>query len=68
MTMAASAPASSMAAESSGSNEGAGRWTAVSVALEAEEAGISLEQEMQKSYAAFVAGPNAPRKLLRLKS
>jgi CheY-like chemotaxis protein len=63
MTMAASAPASSMAAESSGSNEGAGRWTAVSVALEAEEAGISLEQEMQRSYAAFVAEETAAAKV-----
>ncbi len=31
------------------------RWTAVSVALDADEANISLEQEMQKAYAAFVA-------------
>jgi hypothetical protein len=32
----------------------ASRWTAVSVALDAEEATISLDQEMQKAYAAFV--------------
>jgi len=31
------------------------RWTAVSVALAPEEAAISLEQEMQKAYAAFAA-------------
>ena len=31
----------------------AARWTAVPVALEGEEASISLEQEMQKVYAAF---------------
>jgi CheY-like chemotaxis protein len=34
------------------------RWTAVPVALEGEEASISLEQEMQKAYAAF-AGAEA---------
>ncbi len=33
------------------------RWTAVSVALGPEESGISLEQEMQKSYADFAAVP-----------
>ena len=31
------------------------RWTAVSVALAPEEAAMSLEQEMQKAYAAFAA-------------
>ena len=31
------------------------RWTAVPVAVAAEEAGISLELEMQKAYAAFAA-------------
>ena len=31
------------------------RWQAVAVAVEGEEASISLEQEMQKAYAAFVA-------------
>jgi two-component system, chemotaxis family, chemotaxis protein CheY len=36
-------------------NETAARWTAVSVALEADEAMISLEHEMQKAYSAFVA-------------
>ena len=36
------------------------RWTAVGVALEADEAMVSLEQEMQKAYAAFVAEAAAP--------
>jgi twitching motility two-component system response regulator PilH len=36
-------------------NSGAPRWTAVSVALAGDEAGISLEQEMQKAYATFAA-------------
>ena len=36
------------------------RWTAVAVALEADEAMVSLEQEMQKAYAAFVAEEAAP--------
>ena len=31
------------------------RWTAVSVALDPDEAALSLEQEMQKAYAAFAA-------------
>ncbi len=35
------------------------RWTAVSVAVGSEEAAISLEQEMQKAYAAFAAAENA---------
>ncbi|MGB8985537.1 MAG: hypothetical protein WCC37_02795, partial [Candidatus Sulfotelmatobacter sp.] len=38
----------------------ASRWTAVAVALEADEAMVSLEQEMQKAYAAFVAEEAAP--------
>ena len=38
----------------------ASRWTAVAVALDADEATISLEQEMQKAYAAFVAEEAAP--------
>jgi CheY-like chemotaxis protein len=49
VTMAASAEAPSYA------NEAAPRWTAVSVALEGDEAAISLEQEMRKAYAAFAA-------------
>ncbi len=35
------------------------RWAAVSVALGPEDAAISLEQEMQKAYAAFAAVENA---------
>jgi CheY-like chemotaxis protein len=35
------------------------RWHAVAVAIEGEEASISLEQEMQKAYAAFVAEETA---------
>ena len=47
VTMAMAAGAASGGASS--------RWTAVSVALAPEEAAISLEQEMQKAYAAFAA-------------
>ena len=47
VTMAVAAPSDLPAAES--------RWTAVAVALAHEEAAISLEQEMQKAYAAFAA-------------
>jgi CheY-like chemotaxis protein len=49
VTMAATAE--SVAAASLG----ASRWTAVPVALEGEEATISLDQEMRKAYAAFAA-------------
>ncbi|MFZ0758379.1 MAG: response regulator, partial [Candidatus Sulfotelmatobacter sp.] len=43
-------------AESAGSaNPAAGRWTAVAVALEGEEAAISLHQEMQKAHTDVVA-------------
>ncbi|MGO8796812.1 MAG: response regulator [Candidatus Sulfotelmatobacter sp.] len=39
-------------------NSGASRWTAVSVALEGDEATVSLEQQMQKAYGArAVADP-----------
>lgn len=48
VTMAAAAGAS------------ASRWTAVAVALAPEEAGLSLEVEMQKAYAAFAAAEFAP--------
>jgi two-component system, chemotaxis family, chemotaxis protein CheY len=58
MTMAAD-PAVAVA-----SHHGAPRWTAVSVALEAEEASLSLEHEMQKAYAAFVAEETASRENL----
>ena len=48
VTMAAATAESAAAASVDGS-----RWTAVPVALEGEEATISLEQEMQKAYAAY---------------
>jgi CheY-like chemotaxis protein len=35
--------------------DGSPRWKAVSVALDSEEASISLENEMRQAYAAFVA-------------
>ncbi len=38
----------------------ASRWMAVPVALAADEATISLEDEMQKAYAAFAAAETAP--------
>jgi CheY-like chemotaxis protein len=49
VTMAAAAESIAAA------NGSATRWTAVAVALEGEEATLSLEQEMHKAYAAFVA-------------
>ncbi|MGA9303845.1 MAG: response regulator, partial [Candidatus Sulfotelmatobacter sp.] len=49
VTMAATAE-SAVAASVGGS-----RWTAVSVALEGSESAISLDQEMQKAYAAVAA-------------
>jgi two-component system chemotaxis response regulator CheY len=42
-------------AESVASSAGSSRWTAVPVALEGDEATVSLDQEMQKAYATFVA-------------
>jgi CheY-like chemotaxis protein len=42
-------------AEALPSSGGASRWTAVSVALEGDESALSLEQEMQKAYAASPA-------------
>ncbi|MGA7444022.1 MAG: response regulator, partial [Candidatus Sulfotelmatobacter sp.] len=53
VTMAATTEATTFA------HEGASRWTAVSVALEGDEAAISLDQEMQKVYAAFAAEVSA---------
>ncbi|MGA8439676.1 MAG: response regulator [Candidatus Sulfotelmatobacter sp.] len=53
VTMAAAAEAPSSA------NESGSRWTAVAIALQADEATISLDQEMQKAYAAFVAEETA---------
>jgi two-component system chemotaxis response regulator CheY len=58
MTMAA-ATASMTAASMAAANGSAPRWSAVAVALEGEEATISLDQEMQKAYAAFVAEETA---------
>ncbi|MFZ0421131.1 MAG: response regulator [Candidatus Sulfotelmatobacter sp.] len=50
----------SMAAESTAAaSQGSSRWSAVAVALEAEEANISLDQEMQKAFAAFAGGETA---------
>ena len=51
VTMAMAAAASASSAPS--------RWTAVSVAVAPEDAAISLEQEMQKAYAAFAAAESA---------
>jgi CheY-like chemotaxis protein len=59
MTMAAATEpmvGESSAIESmSAANGTTARWSAVAVALDAEEAKVSLDQEMQKAYAAFVA-------------
>jgi CheY-like chemotaxis protein len=41
------------AAESVAASAGGPRWAAVPTALEGEEAAISLEEEMQKAYAAY---------------
>jgi CheY-like chemotaxis protein len=42
-------------AESVAASTGASRWTAIPVALEGEEATISLDQEMRKAYSTFMA-------------
>jgi CheY-like chemotaxis protein len=42
-------------------NQGGSRWSAVAVALEGDEATLSLDQEMQKAYTAFVAEETASR-------
>ncbi len=47
VTMAVAAVADSVAAPS--------RWTAVAIAVAPDETAVSLEQEMQKAYAAFAA-------------
>jgi CheY-like chemotaxis protein len=54
VTMAAASGQSITAA-----NGSASRWSAVAVALEAAETTISLDQEMRKAYAAFVAEETA---------
>ena len=51
VTMAVAAVADSTAAPS--------RWTAVAVAVAPDESAVSLEQEMQKAYAAFAAAAGA---------
>ena len=53
VTMAATAESVAAA------NAGGSRWTAVSVALEGSESAISLDQEMQKAYAAVAAAGSA---------
>ncbi len=57
LTQAANEPVT-MALSAGDSVTDAPRWTAVSVALGKEEAAISLENEMQKAYAAFAAAVN----------
>lgn len=54
-TEQADEPITMAAAAGAGDGSAISRWTAVSVALAPEEAAISLEQEMQKAYAAFAA-------------
>jgi CheY-like chemotaxis protein len=57
VTMAVAAESVS---EQTDKDSGASRWTAVPVALEGEEASLSLEQEMQKVYAAVSTGEAEP--------
>lgn len=52
---AASEPVTMAVAATTESGSPASRWTAVPVALAPEDAAISLDQEMQKAYAAFAA-------------
>ena len=52
-------PATMAVAAGAGSYGHGTRWTAVSVALDADEAALSLEHEMRKAYAAFAAAENA---------
>ena len=44
------------AAESETPTNGGSRWAAVAVALEGDEASLSLEHEMRQAYAGFAAG------------
>ena len=53
VTMAAAQPAISENPDSS--SQASSRWMAVSVALQGDEATLSLDEEMQKAFAAFVA-------------
>jgi two-component system chemotaxis response regulator CheY len=55
----ANEPATMAVAAGAGSYGHGTRWTAVSVALDADEAALSLEHEMRKAYAAFAAAENA---------
>jgi len=52
-------PVTMAAAAGAGSAYTSSRWTAVPVALAADESAISLEHEMQKAYAAFAAAETA---------
>ncbi len=52
-------PVTMAVAAGAGSSGASSRWTAVSVALAADEAALSLEHEMQKAYAAFAAAETA---------
>jgi CheY-like chemotaxis protein len=56
---AAEEPVTMAVAAGAGSSGTSSRWTAVSVALAADEAALSLEHEMQKAYAAFAAAETA---------
>jgi two-component system chemotaxis response regulator CheY len=57
----ASIPATMAVATSAAAASTGPRWTAVPVAIGADEAAISLEQEMQKAHAAFAAAEaNSP--------
>jgi two-component system chemotaxis response regulator CheY len=48
-----------MAASSESASSGTPRWTAVPVALESDEAAISLDREMHKAYASFATADYA---------
>ncbi|MGA9393653.1 MAG: response regulator [Candidatus Sulfotelmatobacter sp.] len=51
----AQAPSSQGSSTQALSSQGSSRWIAVSVALQGDEATLSLDEEMQKAFAAFVA-------------
>jgi CheY-like chemotaxis protein len=52
-------PVTMAVAASAAAGAQSSRWTAVATALAPEEASLSLEQEMQKAYAAFAAAETA---------
>jgi CheY-like chemotaxis protein len=57
---ASDAPVTMAAAEAAlGADPGLGRWTAVAVALDGDQANVSLEQEMHEAYADFVRDTNS---------